>query len=314
MAITNHDRVGKAMEFLKAGLGPFVDREFKSTFKDRAATEHQRFLDEDRLNAKKTVTALDVSALLKIMWDSWNDVFRLTLGPAERSLVSELRDHRNRWAHQEAFTGDDAYRALDSAGRLLTAVSAPQADDIEKMKTELLRIRFDAPAGGPAVVGFVRPRIHLPAAIERLLTRDEVEAVLIHECRHAARRDNLIRLLHEITLCLLWFHPLVWMTRSRLGLYRELSCDESVIRHGRGEELVAALAKMAHSDGAMLQASASSFVRNRLAYLSAAERAGGAATALIAAAFGAILLLAVVAPVAQAVAAYACALTHGLAP
>ena len=84
-----------------------------------------------------------MAALLKLMWESWNDVFRLTLGPAERSLVSELRDHRNRWAHQEAFSGDDAYRALDSAGRLLTAVSAPQADDIEKMKTELLRLRFD---------------------------------------------------------------------------------------------------------------------------------------------------------------------------
>ena len=77
------------------------------------------------------------------MWESWNDVFRLTLGPAERSLVSELRDHRNKWAHQEAFSGDDAYRALDSAGRLLTAVSAPQADEIEKMKMELLRLRFD---------------------------------------------------------------------------------------------------------------------------------------------------------------------------
>ena len=87
-----------------------------------------------------------MAALLKLMWESWNDVFRLTLGPAERSLVSELRDHRNRWAHQEAFSGDDAYRALDSAGRLLTAVSAPQADDIEKMKTELLRIRFDEQA------------------------------------------------------------------------------------------------------------------------------------------------------------------------
>ena len=89
---------------------------------------------------------MDVAALLKLMWDSWNDVFRLTLGPAERSLVSELRDHRNKWAHQEAFSGDDAYRALDSAGRLLTAVSAPQADDIEKMKTELLRLRFDEQA------------------------------------------------------------------------------------------------------------------------------------------------------------------------
>ena len=84
-----------------------------------------------------------MAALLKLMWESWNEVFRQTLGPAERSLVSELRDHRNRWAHQEAFSGDDAYRALDSAGRLLTAVSAPQADEIEKMKTELLRLRFD---------------------------------------------------------------------------------------------------------------------------------------------------------------------------
>src|SRR5262249_18881871 len=146
MAISNHERVGKAMELLKAGLGPFVEREFKSTFKDRAAAELQRFLGEDRLNAKKAVTALDVAAVRKMMWDSWNDVVRLTLGPAERSLVSELRDHRNRWAHQEAFSGDDAYRALDSAGRLLTAVSAPQADDIEKMKTELLRLRFDEQA------------------------------------------------------------------------------------------------------------------------------------------------------------------------
>jgi predicted AAA+ superfamily ATPase len=146
MAITNHERVGKAMELLKAGLGPFVEREFKSTCKDRAAAEIQRFLGDDRLNAKKPVADFDVAALLKIMWDSWNDVFRLTLGPAERSLVSELRDHRNRWAHQESFSSDDAYRALDSAGRLLSALAAPQSDDIEKMKMELLRLRFDEQA------------------------------------------------------------------------------------------------------------------------------------------------------------------------
>jgi predicted AAA+ superfamily ATPase len=146
MAISNHDRVGRAMELLKGGLGPFVEREFKNTFKDRAPAEVLRYLGDDRLNAKKPIAEKDVAALLKLMWDAWNEVFRQTLGPAERSLVSELRDHRNRWAHQETFSGDDAYRALDSAGRLLTAVSAPQADDIEKMKTELLRIRFDEQA------------------------------------------------------------------------------------------------------------------------------------------------------------------------
>ena len=51
--------------------------------------------------------------MLRSMWESWNDVFRKTLGPTDRSL-SELREHRNKWAHQQAFSGDDAYRALDS--------------------------------------------------------------------------------------------------------------------------------------------------------------------------------------------------------
>src|SRR5947208_15103853 len=143
MAITNHERVGKGLELLKAGLRPFVEREFKSTYKDRAAAEASRFMGEARLNTQRPIANWDAAALLKLMWDSWNDIFRKTLGPAERSLLSELRDHRNKWAHQESFSSDDAYRALDSAGRLLTAVSAPQGDEIEKMKMELLRLRFD---------------------------------------------------------------------------------------------------------------------------------------------------------------------------
>ena len=36
MAITNHERVGKAMDLLKQGLGPFVEREFKNSYKDRS--------------------------------------------------------------------------------------------------------------------------------------------------------------------------------------------------------------------------------------------------------------------------------------
>jgi predicted AAA+ superfamily ATPase len=143
MAINNHERVGKAMELLKQGLGPFVEREFKNLFRDRATSEALRFLSDDRNLVGRAVGEWDVAALLKLMWEAWNDVFRRTLGPAERSLVSELRDLRNKWAHQQSFSGDDAYRALDSADRLLTALSAPQSDKIEKMKMELLRLRFD---------------------------------------------------------------------------------------------------------------------------------------------------------------------------
>src|SRR5277367_6803065 len=109
MAITNHERVGKAMELLKQGLGSFVQREFTNTYKDKSGTEAIRYLGEDRLLAKKAMVEWDAAALLKLMWESWNDVFRRTLGPADRSLVSELRGHRNNWAHQATFSGDDAY-------------------------------------------------------------------------------------------------------------------------------------------------------------------------------------------------------------
>lgn len=143
MAITNHERVGKALDLLKRGLSPFVEREFKNAYQDGASARMERFIGDDRLQAKKPLADWDVAALLKLVWESWNDVFRRTLGHTERSLVSELREYRNKWAHQEAFSSDDTYRVLDSAGRLLTAVSAPQADEIEKMKMELLRLRFD---------------------------------------------------------------------------------------------------------------------------------------------------------------------------
>jgi predicted AAA+ superfamily ATPase len=145
MAITNHERVGKALDLLKEGLQPFVEREMKS--------QHQQlWLDQVRQSVAETQTHLfsgkedpqwDAASLLAVMWNQWNFVFKKTLGQAERTLVSELRDVRNRWAHQKPFNGDDAYRALDSAGRLLAAVSAPQAEEVEKIKMELLRVRFD---------------------------------------------------------------------------------------------------------------------------------------------------------------------------
>ncbi len=146
MALTNHERVGKGMDLLKAGLAAFAEREFKTRHHDKFADETRRYVADDRLNGNRPLAEWDVSALLKLMWEAWNDVFGRTLGRAERSLVSELRDHRNRWAHQEAFSGDDAYRALDSAHRLLLAVSAPEAVEVERLKTELLRVRFDEQA------------------------------------------------------------------------------------------------------------------------------------------------------------------------
>lgn len=80
------------------------------------------------------------------MCDKWQDVFKKTLGHSDRSLVSELRETRNDWAHGRNFSTDDTYRALDSIARLLSAISSPQADAVEKQKQELLRLRFEEQA------------------------------------------------------------------------------------------------------------------------------------------------------------------------
>jgi len=149
MAITNQERVGKALDLLRQGLGPFVEREVQD--KVKSGTVHmdtiRRYADDPKLSGKP-ITEWDAAGQLKLMWETWNEVFRQILGHAERSLVSEIRDCRNKWAHQEPFSSDDADRALDSMARLLTAVSAPQADEVGKMKLELRRLIYDEQVRG----------------------------------------------------------------------------------------------------------------------------------------------------------------------
>jgi beta-lactamase regulating signal transducer with metallopeptidase domain len=115
----------------------------------------------------------------------------------------------------------------------------------------------------------------------------------MHEVTHARRRDNLIRLIYELGLCALWFHPLIWIAGSRLALYRELSCDESVIQSARSGDLISALAKLANPEkGILLQATASSFIGHRLARLASGQpqRTYRTTSALLSVVFGVALV------------------------
>lgn len=148
MATTNSERVGKALELLRDGIASFVDREFRALDPADAVNYARRCMKpgETMLDISMPLAEWDVASLLKIMWDAWNEVFKSTLGYAERTLVSELRDVRNKWAHQRAFSYDDTYRALDSASRLLSAISAPQVQELESMKEEVMRVKFQEQA------------------------------------------------------------------------------------------------------------------------------------------------------------------------
>ena len=102
MATTDHERIGTALTLLRDGLRPFVERELEAKYGKYWLTtvtgSWPRDVDWDADGEPN----LDAAVLLRMMWDQWNNVFRETLGHAERSLVSELREVRNKWAHQNS--------------------------------------------------------------------------------------------------------------------------------------------------------------------------------------------------------------------
>jgi hypothetical protein len=153
MAISNLERIGKGLEILRAGLSAHVQRELQLFYKERwwisgVETLLEGAIGREGLSGEGTseerFTRLDIQALLVIMWENWNNVFKNQLGHTGRSYVSELREVRNRWAHQQPFDADDTFRALDTMTRLLELCSAPGQDEVRELAREMLRQRYEA--------------------------------------------------------------------------------------------------------------------------------------------------------------------------
>src|SRR5208282_492208 len=107
MAITNHERVGKALDLLNAGLRSFVERELKATYKDRwTETTRPRFPNWQQAGKNAAELNWDTPGLRCEMRDLVNGCIRKILGPSDPSLVSELRDVRHKWAQQKTFSTD----------------------------------------------------------------------------------------------------------------------------------------------------------------------------------------------------------------
>ena len=144
MAITNRERIGKGLNFLASGLHPFVERELKSQLGDNWQNGLPTAENRPGRPPSRPANLDDPQILLSVLWDQWNTVFRNVLGPAERSIVSELRSIRNQWAHNEQFSSNDAIRALDSIERLLNAVSAADAAaEVGQMRMDVMRSMFE---------------------------------------------------------------------------------------------------------------------------------------------------------------------------
>jgi len=115
----------------------------------------------------------------------------------------------------------------------------------------------------PAVIGWLRPVVLLPASTLTGLAPRQIEMVLAHELAHIRRHDFFVNLLQAVVETLMFYHPAVWWMSRRVRIERENCCDDlavavcgDAIQYARAlarlEELRAPEIAMAANGGALL--------------------------------------------------------------
>jgi len=141
MAKPARQHVFEGMELLPGALIPFVEKRLENAIPGHWQPQLAKRVNG--LNVKDGRIVWDQATLLKTIMFQWKEAFATALGPAERSWVSELLDVRNRLAHDEHFSYDDAERALDTMRRLMESINAAEpAAQITGMRDTILRTKF----------------------------------------------------------------------------------------------------------------------------------------------------------------------------
>ncbi len=118
-------------------------------------------------------------------------------------------------------------------------VSDPALLDLLARTGEELKVRrpvelWENPlAASPMLLGLFRPRIVLPSAA---VSETDFRCTALHELTHYRRRDLLYKWLVQLTVCLHWWNPLVWVMAREIDRACELACDEAVLRRLKPEE------------------------------------------------------------------------------
>jgi TonB family protein len=92
---------------------------------------------------------------------------------------------------------------------------------------------------GPATVGLRRQTLLLPPSFLCELSDADVDALLAHEFAHMARWDFAKNLLYGLLTLPAAYHPVLWLTRTRVAESRELVCDAMAAEAVGGREIFA---------------------------------------------------------------------------
>ena len=139
-----------------------------------------------------------------------------------------------------------AWRRLVAAGGAVPAeVARMVSRACRKLGvTRSVRMLASAAVEVPAVSGWLKPVMLVPAALLTALPPAQLEAIIVHELAHVRRGDLAFLLLQTVLETLAFYHPAVWWLSGRLREEREHCCDDLVVattggRAAYGRALVA---------------------------------------------------------------------------
>jgi len=92
-----------------------------------------------------------------------------------------------------------------------------------------VRVLGSAVVQVPAVIGWLRPMILLPASALTGLTPLQLDALLAHELAHVRRYDYVANLLQSVVETLLFYHPAAWWVSQQVREEREHCCDDLAV-------------------------------------------------------------------------------------
>lgn len=129
------------------------------------------------------------------------------------------------------------------AGPELQALTERLAVPLDVWPPRLLLCAYDRPLA--LTLGFRGPTLLLSTWMLTHLDRGELEAVLVHELGHIARRDSLVVWLATMLRDAFFYLPTSWAVYRRLQWEKELACDDLAVgATKRPLALASALAKV----------------------------------------------------------------------
>lgn len=146
-SLTNKERVGRVLDLVAEGLGPWMVSAFTAKYGDDWEAEIGRTAGLTG-GRDASPNQSDPAYLFWAFDKQWHTLFKNQLSFEDKRAVSALWDARKEWAHGERISSTRTERVLMDGEHILRSVGAvEQAQKVDEMRREFRRVMFEEDQG-----------------------------------------------------------------------------------------------------------------------------------------------------------------------